>query len=218
MPRPILPGFTYARDAARFRDTSTGRFVARDRITHLLETNVAGAEARLGNIIQGVFAKEIAPGVAQEAMRDEMRRLALQNSALGAGGLDQLNFRSYGRAGQQLRDTYARMTNLVNDIGAGKVSMAQALNRVQGYTTEARSLFFAAQRDAQMASGRVWEERRTLHAQESCNSCIDYAALSWQPLGSLPMIGEQSECGKYCRCTMETREITPEMARERVLA
>jgi hypothetical protein len=32
----------------------------------------------------------------------------------------------------------------------------------------------------------------------------------------LPLPGEQSECGKYCRCTMEQREVTPEMMQERL--
>lgn len=219
MPRPILPGFTYSRTVARYRDTSTGRFVAKSRITDLLEQNVAGSEQRLGDIVQGVFAKEIAPGAAQELMRGEMRRLTLQNAALGKGGIDQLDFRDYGRAGRQLRDTYSRMSNLVNGIERGDVSMAQALNRIHGYTSEARAQFFAAQRDAQRATGRMFEERRTLHASESCGDCVTLAAMSWQPAGTLPLPCDGStECKFYCRCTMETREVTVEQARERMFA
>lgn len=219
MPRPLLPGFTYSRSVARYRDTSTGRFVAKSRITDLLEANVNGSEQRLGDIVQGVFAKEISPGAAQEAMRDELRRLSLQNAALGKGGIEQLDFRDYGRAGRQLRDTYHRMTNLVDGIERGEVTMAQALNRVHGYTSEARAQFFAAQRDAQRATGRIFEERRTLHARESCGDCVALAASGWQPQGMLPLPCDGStECGKYCRCTMESREVTVEQARERMFA
>lgn len=219
MPRPILPGFTYSRTVARYRDTSTGRFVAKARITDLLESNVAGSEQRLGDIVQGVFAKEISAGAAQELMRDEVRRLSLQNAALGKGGIEQLDFRDYGRAGRQLRDTYQRMTSLVNGIERGEVSMAQALNRIHGYTSEARAQFFAAQRDAQRATGRIFEERRTLHASESCGDCIALAAMSWQPQGVLPLPCDGStECKFYCRCTMESREVTVEQARERMFA
>lgn len=218
MPRPILPGFTYSRSANRYRDTSTGRFVARGRVLDLLEANVNGAEQRMAAIVQGVVAKEIAPGAAQEMMRDEMRRLTLQNAALGKGGLDALDFRDYGRAGRQLRDTYARVSNLVNGIDRGTVSLPQALRRIEGYTLEARNQFFAAQRDAQRATGRIFEERRTLHARESCEDCISYAAQGWTPHGTLPLPGERSSCNKYCRCTMESREITMEQARERIFA
>jgi hypothetical protein len=212
----VLPGFIFDRNVARFRDTARGQFVSRSRITELMEAQVNGAEQRLANIAQGVFDKSVAPGVAQELMRDELRRVTLENRALGAGGLDQLTFRDYGAAGRQLRDSYQRMTNLVSGIERGEVTLPQALRRIEGYTLEARNQFFAAQRDAQANSGRVFEERRILHAAESCPDCIDYAAEGWVAQGQLPMIGESSQCQKYCRCTMESREVTPEMMQARL--
>lgn len=211
----ILPGFSYSSSAARYRDLNNGRFVAKGRINDLLEQRVNDTENRLASIIQDVFSKELSPGVAQEMARDELRRLSLSNAAMGKGGIDQLNFRDYGRVGAQLRDSYSRMNRLVNDVASGKASLPQALNRLEGYTLEARNQFFAAQRDAASQSGRQMEERRTLHARESCQDCIGYAAMGWQPLGVLPMIGQRSRCNAYCRCTMETREVTPEMAAER---
>lgn len=214
----VLPGFQFDRRVARYRDTARGQFVSRSRINGLLEQQVNGAEERLGNIIQGVFSKEIDAGYAQTLMRDEIRRVTLASNALGKGGIEQLDFRDYGRAGRQLRDTYQRMTNLVNGIERGEVSMAQAMRRIEGYTLEARNQFFAAQRDAVRQTGRMFEERRTLHARESCVSCIEYAAMGWVPQGTLPLPGEQSECGKYCRCSMESREVTVEQARERMFA
>lgn len=215
----ILPGFTFDRAVSRYRDTARGQFVSRARINAMLETTVNGAEEKLGNIIQGVFNKEINAGYAQTMMRDEIRRVTLASNALGKGGIEALDFRDYGRAGNQLRDTYQRMTSLVSDIERGKVSIGQALNRISGYTSEARNQFFVAQRDAQRGSMRQFEERRVLNARESCVTCIGYAVMGWQPLGTLPLIGEgNTECGKFCRCSMETREVTAEMARERVMA
>jgi hypothetical protein len=214
----ILPGFAFDRSAARYRDLSRGQFVSRTRVLDLMESQVNRAEDRLGQIIQGLYAKEIAPGYAQTLMRDELRRLTLQNIALGKGGLDRLDFADYGRAGRQLRDSYQRMNNLVRDVESGKVSLAQALNRVEGYTLDARRQFFAAEREAARQSGRAFEERRTLHARESCVDCIGYAAQGWVAADTLPLPGTRSRCGSYCRCTMERREITPEMMRERMTA
>jgi len=208
----VLRGYTFSRSTARYHDTTTGRFVARSRITDLLEQNVAGAEDRMAQIVQGVFAKEIEAGYAQTLMRDELRRLTLQNAALGKGGLDQLTFRDYGRAGIQLRDSYARMTNMLQGIERGEVTLPQALRRIEGYTLEARNQFFAAQRDAAMQTGRMMEHRRVLHAKESCVSCVDYAAQGWVPLGTLPLPGQLSECGKYCACTEEVREVQQAIA------
>lgn len=211
----ILRGYTYSRTAARYRDTSTGKFVARSRITELLERQVDASQQRLANIVQGVFAKEIAPGTAQMMVRDELRRLNLANSALGKGGIDRLDFRDYGRVGRQVRDSYQRMTNMLSDVQAGKITLDQALRRIEGYTLEARNQFFAAQREAIRQTGRRMEERRILHARESCEDCISYAAMGWVPAGTLPLPGERSQCGKYCRCTMESREVREQ---ERVFA
>lgn len=210
MPRPVLPGFTFERNLARYRDSSTGRFVARTRINELMEQQVNTVEDRLARIVQGVADKSLAPGAAQEMARDELRRLVLTNNALGKGGIDQLTFRDYGRVGQQLRDTYQRVTNLLDGVEKGNVTLPQAMNRIQGYVSEARQQFFAAQRDATMATGRQMEERRVLHAKESCVNCVDYAAQGWQPAGTLPLPGELSQCNKYCLCTLEVREVQQE--------
>lgn len=214
----ILRGYQFSRTASRYRDTSTGRFVSQARITNLLEQQVNHAETRLGNIVQGVFTKEIAPGVAQTLMRDELRRLNLQERALGKGGFDRLSFRDFGAVGNQLRDSYARMTNLVQGIENGTVTLPQALNRIQGYVLEARQQFFKAERDALRESGRRFEEHRRLHASESCEDCIGYARMGWQPLGVLPLPGERSVCNKRCRCTIERREVAEEVREERVMA
>jgi hypothetical protein len=104
----------------------------------------------------------------------------------------------------------------VDGVENGTVTLPQALRRIEGYALEARNMFFAAARAASQATGRMYEERRILHAQESCPDCIEYAAEGWTPQGTLPLPGEQSECGKYCRCTMEQREVTPEMMQERL--
>lgn len=222
MAQPILRGYTYSRPAARYRDTATGKFVSRARITSLLEQNVNTAEDRLSQIIQSVAAKELAPGPAQVLIRDELRRLNLSNAALGKGGIDRLDFSDYGRVGRQLRDSYQRMSNLMHDVQSGKATLPQALNRVQGYVLEARQQFFAAERAALRQSDGRFEERRRLHANESCVDCVNYAGMGWQPMGTLPLPGQASRCGSRCRCTIERREITeqPVTVRpaERILA
>lgn len=210
MAADILRGYTYSRTAARYRDTSTGRFVSQARVTNLLEQQVNHAETRLGNIVQGVFTREIAPGYAQTLMRDELRRLNLQERALGKGGFDRLTFRDYGAVGNQLRDSYARMTDLLNGIQRGTVTLPQALNRIQGYVLEARHQFFKAERDALRESGRQFEERNVLAAAEHCEDCISFTNMGWQPLGVIPLPGEKRRCGARCKCTLARREVTQE--------
>lgn len=210
MPPDILRGYTYSRQLARYRDTSTGKFVSRARVLNILESQVDRAESRLANLVQSLYAKELAPGYVQTLMRDEVRRLTLQNIALGKGGFDRLNFSDFGRAGRQLRDTYSRMTNLVRDIETGRATLPQAMSRIQGYVLETRQQFFKAEREALRETGRTFEERRVLHARESCDDCVGFARLGWQPAFTLPLPGESSRCGSRCRCTLERREVVEE--------
>lgn len=212
----ILPGYSFDRSAAQFRSSATGQFVSRERITGLLDTQIRGAEDRLGGIISAVHEGAMSPGYGQVVIRDELRRLHLQNAALGAGGFDRLTFREYGRAGRLLREDYARMTRLINEVKAGKVTLPQALQRVHGYVGSARVNFLEAERDAARNSGRPFEERRRLNANESCADCVRYAGMGWQPIGVLPIPGNASRCKSNCRCALERREVTPEMTRERM--
>lgn len=215
----VLPGFTFDRGVARYRDTSTGRFVSRDRgansIMRLLDQRIRSSEQRLGDIVQAIADKSMAPGVGQMLMRDELRRLHLQNAALGAGGVDRLTFREFGRAGRALRDTYPRVANLVQGLNNGTVSIDQAMNRITGYVGEARVNFLHAERDAAHNTGLPHEERRLLGVAEHCVDCVGYAAQGWQPMGTLPVPGERSRCNGRCRCRMERRLVTPEMQQER---
>lgn len=48
------------------------------------------------------------------------------------------------------------------------------------------------------------QERRVLGMAEHCGDCPPLAAMGWQPLGSLPMIGD-TECNGHCKCHFEYR-------------
>lgn len=209
MPQEILPGYSWNPESARYRSAETGRFVARRDIIGLLETQTNSAERRLGELVTALHEGRVDSSTWQVTMRDELRRLHSQQGALGAGGWDRMDNRAWGRVGGHLQADYARMTQLARDIADGKVSLPQALNRVDGYVISARRNFFEADRDAMRRSGRQFEERRRLGSAEHCSGCVDYAAMSWQPLDILPIPGDGStECGSRCKCTMERREVT----------
>lgn len=210
----VLPNYGWSREAARYRDLSTGRFVARATVTELLEAQVNSAERRLGNLVTAAHEGRVSPAWFAETMRTELRRAHLQNRALGVGGMDRLTQSDYGSVGRKLRDDYARVARLAQELRDGTVTLPQALNRVQGYMGTARLEFFEAERRALQRSERQWEERRVLGAAEHCPGCLELAARSWQPAGLLPLPADGStECGQHCRCTMERREVRTEAVR-----
>jgi hypothetical protein len=204
----ILPGFEYGRSSNRYRDLSTGRYVARSDIMDLLETQTSGLERRLGALTQAMQEGSLAPGYFADQVRTELRRAHLQNIALGSGGWERISQQQYGKAGQRLREDYARISDLARGIQDGTVSLPQALNRVAGYAGNARLGYWEASRDAARQTGRTYEERRLLGTSEHCDDCVSYAEQSWQPLGVLNPPGVGSVCSTHCRCTLERREVT----------
>lgn len=50
------------------------------------------------------------------------------------------------------------------------------------------------------------EERRVLGSDISCADCVAFAALGWQPFGTLPEPGQDSVCKSNCHCVVETRK------------
>jgi hypothetical protein len=204
---PILPNYSWDSSQARFRSSATGKFVARRTILDLMERQITGSENRLADLTTALHEGRISPAIWQEQMRTELRRLHTTQAALGAGGFDRMSFREWGRTGGLLRNDYQRLTNLANDIVAGKASLPQALSRVAGYVGNARVNFFEAERDAMRATGKQFEERRRLGASEHCIDCVEYYRQGWQPLGVLPVPGQGSVCGTRCRCAMERREV-----------
>lgn len=214
----VLPGYVFDRSVARYRNTARGQFVSRQRILDLLDRQINSAERRLGAIVTAMHEKTIAPGMGQTLMRDELRRLHLQNRALAVGGIDKLTFRDFGAAGGRLRDDYGRIANLARDIANGRVSLPQALNRVQGYAGNARIQFFEGEREGKYVAANSKNMAllmiRDLGVAEHCRSCVDYYRQGWQP--DLPPPGTQSECGSHCRCGLRYREVPIEQASETI--
>jgi hypothetical protein len=165
----------------------------------------------MGELTTALYEKQLSPVAYQSIMRDEMRRLHLQNAALGSGGIEKLDSAAYGRTGALLREDYKRMSNLAEGIARGEVTLPQALNRIQGYAGSARINFLTQEREANRQAANVrgvqLEERRRLGASEHCKDCVAYFAMGWQPLGTLPLPGQGSVCGTHCRCSLERREV-----------
>jgi hypothetical protein len=180
-------------------------------VLSLLDGQINSSERRMGELTTALHEGRLSPVAYQSIMRDELRRVHLQNGALGIGGWDRMSSREFGRAGALLREDYARLTNLAQGIARGEVSLPQALNRVHGYVGSARINFLASEREASRQAaqqrGVQLEERRRLGTSEHCKDCAAYAQMGWQPLGVLPVPGQSSVCGPRCRCSIERREV-----------
>src|SRR5215204_4005195 len=104
-----LPGYTWAGDVGRYRSNDTGRFVSRKDILGLLDSTTAAAEKQIASLTNAVMEGRISASVWQEQMRTEVKQQVLSQTALGSGGFDRISQQSYGRAGADLRQLYAKI-------------------------------------------------------------------------------------------------------------
>jgi len=120
------------------------------------------------------------------------------------GGWAQMSQSDWGKVGAQIKAQYAYLNNFAQEIASGKQALnGQVLARADMYGKATHSTYEAIR--GQMAEVRgMTEERRVLTPGENCPDCIDYAAQGWQPIGSLPVIGD-SVCMTNCRCEFEYR-------------
>lgn len=185
--------------------------MARRDILSLLESGSNATEARVGDLTNAVMEGRISPTVWQEEMRTEVKRQVLQQTALGAGGWDEISQAEYGRAGADLRQLYAAISGTAADIADGKISMAQAMARANEYAGHARSHFYTAERATvkPSAPNMVILERRMLGGGgAACPDCVSFYDQGWQPFGLLPPPGVDSVCRGNCKCNLIRMEVT----------
>ena len=206
-----LQGYTFDTRARRYRYARTGQFVARNRITELLDRSIAGRERRLFAGVRGVMDGRIRPDVWLTRTKTLLKRQYLQDAALAAGGWDQLTFHDYGRIGGKLQAQYRRLEGMRDGIADGTVSEAQALSRMKMYAGNARAEYYEVERERLPATpaDKIRIERRRLGAKDkgNCDDCLRYADTGWQMEGRLPVPTQGSVCNGQCRCDLVRKEV-----------
>lgn len=200
----LLPEYTWDAKASRYRSEATGRFVARSEVVRQLDKVADASRGNMRDLTQRLIDKQIGVNEWRAAMAHEIKIVHTYSGAAARGGWAQMSPADWGRVGWNIRRQYEYLNNFAAEIASGKQALnGQALTRAQMYGRAGHATFEdMRQRDAELKG--LTEERRVLHAQESCPDCISYAALGWQPIGSLPRIG-QSQCRTNCRCEFEYR-------------
>ena len=199
----------------RYRDLSTGRFVARSTIVDLLRNVTDTSAARLSELAAAVVRGEIPAGLFQRAAMMELKSLHLASAALGAGGWDRLTQADFGRIGATLKGEYRYLAGFVHDLELGKLTEAQAAARAALYAGKGYSQFYVTERreknDRALKRGRILYARwHTVGDSEVCRDCQALEAIGWQPASLFPVPGDgHTACLGNCRCSLEYEERQP---------
>lgn len=207
------PGFTWSREARRYRNAQNGRFVAYRNIYGLLDANEEANLHVLRSLTEALYNGELPVPTWYLSAQHQLRRLHVQCAALGAGGFENLRPADFIRIDRKLREEMDRLIIFGEQIRAGLLSEAQISHRLTMYAGTARIQFYRAQSKPLTQPDEVVIERRRLGIADHCEWCLYLVDLGWQPYGVLPYPGEthpswtEESCLSACHCRMEQKVI-----------
>lgn len=103
------------------------------------------------------------------------------------------------------RERLAKLRDIAESIANGsQVVNGHVRDAMRRAAQVGRTVMWDMRTKGEQALGKT-EMRRIRGDSEHCPDCDEYAALQWQPIGSLPMPGEGSVCGGHCRCSVVYR-------------
>jgi len=189
---------------ARYRDARTGRIVSTAQVRRAIDVSLDQYKALARSLAQQLRAGEISLRTWEAEMRVIVKDAQLLGAASAAGGWAQLDQRSLGRAGREIRDQYAFLDNFATEVMTGDQKLDGTLaNRAIMYVEAARQGYENEREAVERAAGYA-EEKSARHASDSCEGCVREEARGWVAIGELVPIGDRN-CLTRCRCTIERR-------------
>lgn len=200
MPSP----WVWTPKARRYRNTKTGRWIGTAQMTVLRDQYLGYQRDRMQALADRVGRDAMTRREMVLQAREIIKSVTLDTYALAKGGRGHMTPSDYGKIGAMCKAQYQYLQQLEQRLKDGKLSAAQLAYQLKAYVNTARAAYAEGQRGTARALGED-EERRVLHPAEHCPDCVAAANRGWQPIGTLPKIGE-SECRHNCKCTFEFRK------------
>jgi hypothetical protein len=191
--------------AGRYIDLSSGRFVSNATIRDALDATLNASRRDVVAVTNALRNGEIPLATWQAAMETSIANAHLASASLAKGGWAQLTTADLRRVETEIVRQYAYLRDWSNDIASGRAARdGRMIVRATLYNDAARTTYEITRQREMLLRGTT-EMLRERHSSESCPSCIRYEAAGWQPVGELPLPGQESECLTRCRCSVDYR-------------
>jgi hypothetical protein len=194
-----LPEFYFNSRSQRYHYRDSGAFVSQAAVDNLTARAIAQKRNEIRDLGEKLIGKLVTLEDWEKSTAAELKKLHTWTYLLGKGGQKNMSQSDYGKLGLRLSYEYGYLRGFAEKIRDEGVSEAQFLARLELYLNNANGTRQIAVRASHKEAGFLWE-RRYLRAVENCRSCVSYAAMGWQPLGSLPAPTEKCECQSNCKC------------------
>jgi hypothetical protein len=197
------PGYRYNAKAYSYIDPQ-GRFLSRKEVRDTLDNALANNGKVMRELSQQLRDGRISLADWQTGIAREIKNVHLYSAAAAKGGWAQMTQADYTRVGTRVETQYRYLKGFAEDIASGKQPLnGRMLLRASMYSEAGRNTFHYVERQEMEIRGMT-EERSILHANDSCDGCLEAAEEGWVPLGDMVEIGAR-DCLTRCQCTIDYR-------------
>lgn len=166
------PRWVFDRTVNRYRDESTGRFLAKKTVTSLRDRVLDTASKEARTLAEQAAKGTITPETFRAGMRELLRNVHGSEAIFGRGGVHAMTPADWGRLGQTLKGEYAYLEGFVADIAT--LSPEQAMARAQLYMGAAVQSY-----EKGVAASFGIEDSLPVYPGDGSTRCLGNCRCSW---------------------------------------
>jgi hypothetical protein len=187
-----------------FRDAATGKSIPPAVVRESLDAVTGQARIAMKDLAQRLIDGKIDLQMWEAMMLDAVKKTHVSAALLGVGGVDGLTPVSRQALSDSVQFHLSALHDFATEIESGEQPVNGTLANRAGFYGDAVTGTYEDFRRLKQEEIGVQFERRVLGpvGTEHCPDCVAAAKLGWQPLGTLPRIG-QSRCLMNCKCSFK---------------
>jgi hypothetical protein len=202
--------FGFSKNSGRYTNLETGRFVPRDLIFGELNADVQRFTVRANRLAKQLTDGKISTTTFSRLLREELKPLLTRSSALGAGGMSQLEGKQLSQLGNGARKTYSSLKYLTDQIKRGELTPGQIAERARRLGSNAYGAFHRAEQLSRVEGGFLLGWRHLGFNINHCADCLTLRTQGYLPINEITPIGDGCVCGGRCHCQITYKKASPE--------
>lgn len=198
--------YGFNKKSGRYTDLETGRYVPRDLIFGALNEDTQQFRVKAEKLAQQLVDGKISTTTFSRRLREELKPVLTRSSALGAGGMENLEGKQLSQLGNGARKAYSSLKGLTDQIRAGELTPGQIAERAKRLSNHAYGAFHRAEQLSRAEGGFTLGWRRLSSGAKHCPDCPAHETESYVPIEEVVPIGDACVCGGRCRCSITYRK------------
>jgi hypothetical protein len=208
---PLTSRYVWSGAERRYIDRNTGKFVPFELIrSQAIDPLIAKSKQLQRQLAQSLQAGG-SLGDFQMGMINQIKATQVAAALAANGGENNTDQNTWKKISGAILALLLFFKKFWTDITTKKQPLnGSILTRADLYAAGARGMFEQARQTGYAVNFGEVQERRVLGIAEHCRThggltgCVELADLGWQPIGTLPKIGE-SPCRTNCKCHFDYR-------------